>query len=71
MAFKQLVSALTLALSLTVAQGAIVKRVTCPGGRHTATNAACCKLFDVRDDIQRNMFEGGQCNDVAHEALRL
>lgn len=71
MAFKQLIPVLALALSLSVTQGAIVKRVTCPGSRNVVANSACCKLFDVRDDIQKNMFEGGKCNDVAHEALRL
>ena len=50
---------------------ALTKRVACPDGKNTATNAACCKLFAVRDDIQKNMFDGGKCNDVAHEALRL
>lgn len=65
MAFKQLLTALSAAL---VAQAAITKRVACPDGKHTATNAA---LFAARDDIQKNMFEGGKCNDVAHEALRL
>ena len=68
MAFKQLLVTLTAAL---VAQAAITKRVACPDGKNTATNAACCKLFAVRDDIQKNMFDGGKCNDVAHEALRL
>lgn len=33
-------------------KGAITKRVTCPDGVNTATNAACCALFAVRDDIQ-------------------
>lgn len=68
MAFKQLLATLLAAL---VTQAAITKRVACPDGKHTATNAACCNLFTVRDDIQKNMFDGGKCNDVAHEALRL
>ena len=68
MAFKQLLATLSAAL---VTQAAITKRVACPDGKNTATNAACCNLFAVRDDIQKNMFEGGKCNDVAHEALRL
>lgn len=38
---------------------------------NTATNAACCGLFAVRDDLNQNLFNGGQCNDEAHEALRL
>ena len=68
MAFKQLLATLSAAL---VAQAAITKRVACPDGKNTAINAACCNLFAVRDDIQANMFDGGQCNDVAHQSLRL
>lgn len=50
---------------------AITKRVACPDGINTATNAACCALFPVRDDLNKNLFNGGQCNDEAHEAFRL
>lgn len=71
MAFKHLATVLSVAFSLQAVQGAIIKRVACPDGRHTAINAACCNLFTVRDDIQRNMFDGGKCNDIAHQALRL
>ncbi|KAF7323448.1 Peroxidase [Mycena chlorophos] len=42
----------------------------CSGGR-TANNAQCCVWYDVLDDIQANLFEGGQCGEDAHEALRL
>lgn len=68
MAFKQLLATLSAAL---VAQAAITRRVACPDGKNTAINAACCSLFTARDDIQKNMFDGGQCNDVAHQAIRL
>ncbi|KAI0697907.1 melanin-decolorizing enzyme [Cytidiella melzeri] len=71
MAFKQLVAALSIALSLSVAQAAITKRVACPDGVNTATNAACCALFAVRDDIQENLFDGGECGEEVHESLRL
>ncbi|KAI0344867.1 short manganese peroxidase [Trametopsis cervina] len=71
MAFKQLVAALTLALSFNVAQAAITKRVACPDGVNTATNAACCALFAVRDDIQENLFDGGECGEEVHESFRL
>ncbi|KAL7281055.1 hypothetical protein ACG7TL_004357 [Trametes sanguinea] len=47
-----------------------VKRATCSGGRTTA-NEACCVWFDVLDDIQENLFDGGDCGDEAHESLRL
>ena len=42
---------------------AITKRVTCPDGVNTATNAACCALFAIRDDIQENLFDGGECGE--------
>ncbi|KAI0705199.1 melanin-decolorizing enzyme [Cytidiella melzeri] len=71
MAFKQLVAALSIALSLSVAQAAITKRVACPDGVNTATNAACCALFAVRDDIQENLFDGGECGEEVHESFRL
>ncbi|KAF7324709.1 Peroxidase [Mycena kentingensis (nom. inval.)] len=44
--------------------------VTCPGGQITR-NSACCPLFDVLEDIQANLFDGGQCNEDVHESLRL
>lgn len=37
----------------------------------TVTDAACCAWFPVLTDIQENLFNGGQCNAEAHEALRL
>ena len=51
--------------------GAITRRVACPDGVNTATNAACCALFAVRDDIQENLFDGGECGEEVHESLRL
>ncbi|KAJ7582953.1 heme peroxidase, partial [Mycena floridula] len=45
-------------------------RSTCSKGR-TAKHAQCCVWYDVLDDIQENLFEGGQCDEVAHDALRL
>ena len=51
--------------------GAAVKRALCPDGINSAANAACCSLFAVRDDLQKNLFNGAQCNDIAHDAFRL
>ena len=45
--------------------------MACPDGVNTATNAACCDLFAVRDDIQQNLFDGGECGEDVHESLRL
>ena len=50
---------------------ALTKRVACPDGKNTATNAACCALFAIRDDIQQNLFDGGKCGEEVHESLRL
>ncbi|KAK0187479.1 manganese peroxidase-like protein, partial [Armillaria mellea] len=65
MAFAPL---LALLLSLTVvhlSDAAVTKRVACPDGIHTVTNEACCVLFPVIQDVQKNLFGG------VHESLRL
>lgn len=54
-----------------IAPGALTRRVACPDGVNTATNAACCQLFAVRDDIQKNLFDNGECGEDVHESLRL
>ncbi|KZT37218.1 manganese peroxidase [Sistotremastrum suecicum HHB10207 ss-3] len=54
---------------LSVAHAANFKRVTCPDG-NTATNAACCPFFALRDDLQENLFDE-VCGEDVHEALRL
>ncbi|KAF5343577.1 hypothetical protein D9758_012984 [Tetrapyrgos nigripes] len=43
---------------------------TCSKGR-SAKNAVCCVWYDVLDDIQANLFSGGQCDEGAHDSLRL
>ncbi|ETW76658.1 manganese peroxidase [Heterobasidion irregulare TC 32-1] len=68
MAFGTLVAFASL---ISVASAAITRRVACPDGVNTATNAACCALFAVRDDIQENLFDGGECGEDVHESLRL
>ncbi|KAH8102141.1 lignin peroxidase isozyme LP7 [Cristinia sonorae] len=71
MAFKTLATLIAVAAYIQTASAALTRRVACPDGVNTATNAACCSLFAVRDDIQQNLFNGAQCNAEAHEALRL
>ncbi|KAI0374001.1 manganase peroxidase [Pilatotrama ljubarskyi] len=71
MATKALASLVSVLAVLQVASGAITRRVACPDGVNTATNAACCALFAVRDDIQQNLFDGGECGEDVHESLRL
>lgn len=51
--------------------GALTRRVACPDGVNTATNAACCSLFAIRDDLQQNLFDNGGCGEDVHESLRL
>lgn len=46
-----------------VFQAALTKRVSCPDGKNTAANAACCPLYAVRDDIQESLFDGGECGE--------
>ncbi|KAI9509487.1 manganese peroxidase 1 [Russula earlei] len=64
---KSPIVVLTLA---SLASAALVRHVICPNGKMTA-NAACCPLFDIIDDLQQNLFDGGQCGEDAHSALRL
>ncbi|KAI0631044.1 hypothetical protein C8Q77DRAFT_179322 [Trametes polyzona] len=70
MAFKTLASFVSLLAAFQVANGAVTRRVTCSNGQQTA-NAACCALFPILDDIQQNLFDGGECGEEVHESLRL
>ncbi|KAI0785600.1 manganese-dependent peroxidase [Abortiporus biennis] len=69
MAFKTLSALISVVAALQVANAAIIKRVTCSTGQVTS-NAACCTLFPIIDDIQTNMFEN-ECGEDVHESLRL
>ncbi|OJT14528.1 Ligninase C [Trametes pubescens] len=71
MAFRTLLSILSIVAAFQGASAALTRRVACPDGVNTATNAACCQLFAVRDDLQQNLFHGGLCTAEAHESLRL
>ncbi|KAF9555280.1 manganese peroxidase 1 [Agrocybe pediades] len=42
----------------------------CPTGQ-TTSNPICCKLFPIVDQIQKDLFDGGECGEEAHSALRL
>lgn len=67
MVFKLTVGLLALAATVSAAS---IKRVACPDGKHTATNAACCVFFSLADELQTNKFDS-TCGEDAHEALRL
>ncbi|KAI0352477.1 prepropeptide lignin peroxidase [Trametes cingulata] len=71
MALRLLLPVLSLFAIIHGARASLTRRVTCPDGKNTATNAACCPIFAVRDDIQRKLFDNGQCNEEARESLRL
>ncbi|KAF8918046.1 manganese peroxidase 1 precursor [Mucidula mucida] len=62
---------LALASVVQLSNAALTKRVACADGVHTASNAACCALFPIIDDIQENLFDGGECGEEVHESLRL
>ncbi|KAJ7077677.1 heme peroxidase [Mycena belliarum] len=47
-----------------------VAAANCGKGR-TAASGTCCVWYNVLDDIQANLFEGGICGEDAHDALRL
>ncbi|KAF4611527.1 hypothetical protein D9613_003605 [Agrocybe pediades] len=71
MAFGRLASLISIALAATqLTNAALTKRVTCASG-HVTANAACCKLFPIVDQIQKDLFDGGECGEEAHSALRL
>ena len=59
MVFKLSVGLLALAASVSAAS---IKRVACPNGKHTATNAACCVFFELADELQTNKFDS-QCSE--------
>ncbi|OCB89393.1 manganese peroxidase 2 [Sanghuangporus baumii] len=59
----------TVALA-TLAGAANYKRVTCPDGKNTASNEACCIFFELAEDLQTNHFQN-ECGEEVHEVLRL
>ena len=61
----------TPSLTSTLFLAALTRRVACPDGVHTATNEACCPLFDIVDILQSDFFDGGECGEETHESLRL
>lgn len=68
---KSLLAITSLTLSLSGAHAALTRRVACPDGKNTATNEACCAFFPILEDIQENLFDGGECGEEVHESLRL
>ncbi|PPQ65546.1 hypothetical protein CVT26_000503 [Gymnopilus dilepis] len=71
MVFGRLGVIVALAASQLGSAAVTMKRsVTCSGGQTTA-NEACCALFPVIDLIQQELFDGGECGEEAHSALRL
>ncbi|KAJ7055734.1 heme peroxidase [Mycena amicta] len=65
-----LVALVAVAVGVSAAPNPPAKRATCSKGR-TSAHASCCVWFDVLDDIQTNLFDGGECGEEVHESLRL
>ena len=55
---------------IIVLAAAQIPRATCADG-NVVKNEACCVLFPVLEDIQANLFDGGECGEESHGALRL
>ncbi|CAA7264026.1 unnamed protein product [Cyclocybe aegerita] len=70
MLFARLSTVVTIALGTSLSNAALTKRVTCATGQVTA-HAACCALFPVVDLLQDQLFDGAECGEEAHSALRL
>ncbi|KAK7052082.1 peroxidase [Favolaschia claudopus] len=70
MAFKTLSAFVFVIAAAGLSSASLTKRVTCSTG-HTTANAACCQLFPILEDIQANLFDGGECGEEVHESLRL
>ncbi|PPQ72664.1 hypothetical protein CVT24_012642 [Panaeolus cyanescens] len=69
MAFK--FARLAALAALATVASAAPATVTCPTGQTTA-NAACCALFPIVSNLlQAQLFDGGECGEEAHSALRL
>ncbi|KAK0207355.1 manganese peroxidase 1 precursor [Armillaria fumosa] len=71
MAFAPILALLSLLATVHQSDAALTKRVACADGVHTVTNEACCALFPVVEDLQANLFDGGECGEEVHESLRL
>ncbi|KAJ3485331.1 hypothetical protein NLI96_g5044 [Meripilus lineatus] len=65
--FNSLFVIATLAITVYTAPS----RLTDCGNGRVAAHAACCKWFTVLDDLQTNLFDGGECGEEVHESLRL
>jgi hypothetical protein len=71
MAFARLSSIVAIALAASAHAATLAKRsFTCENG-HVTANAACCLLLPVVETLQNDLFDGGECGEEAHSALRL
>ncbi|KAF9039996.1 heme peroxidase [Panaeolus papilionaceus] len=73
MTFVRLSTLIVIALGASVVSAAVAttpKGVVCKTGQHTA-HAACCALFLIVDRLQKDLFDGAQCGEDVHSALRL
>ncbi|KAF8583231.1 class II peroxidase [Ramaria rubella] len=67
MAFKSLIALVSV---VALVQAAPQQRLADCGDGNLASNAACCPLFALRDDLQKNLFIN-ECGEDTHEVVRL
>ncbi|KII92147.1 hypothetical protein PLICRDRAFT_172282 [Plicaturopsis crispa FD-325 SS-3] len=70
MAFQTLAALVFVLGAIQAAKSAVTKTFACADGNRVS-NEACCVLFPILDDIQANLFDGGECGEEVHESLRL
>ncbi|KAH8806851.1 heme peroxidase [Flagelloscypha sp. PMI_526] len=46
------------------------RKTTCENGKQVS-DQRCCIWYDVLEQVQEELFAGGECDEVAHDALRL
>ncbi|OBZ73589.1 Versatile peroxidase VPL2 [Grifola frondosa] len=67
MSFKSIFALVALAVAASAVPS---PRAVCSTGE-VVSHAACCQWIDIREDLQANLFDGGECGEETHESLRL
>ncbi|KDR67446.1 hypothetical protein GALMADRAFT_147216 [Galerina marginata CBS 339.88] len=60
-----------LAVLVVLLASHLAAAVTCPGGQVVANKVTSLELFPVIKLLQADLFDGGECGEEAHAALRL
>ncbi|KAH9942492.1 versatile peroxidase VPS1 [Epithele typhae] len=64
-------SLVVLAPLVTIATAALTRFPRGYGTEQTKCKNGCCVWYEMLDDVQANLFDGGMCGEEAHESLRL